>query len=503
MHVSSIGLALIKKYEGFRDGAYLDAVGVPTIGYGTTIYSDGRLVRLGETISEGEAEAELKWECDQVADRLEEPLAQIALNQNQADALISFCYNLGVGALLSSTLLRNLKSGNFSGAADEFLRWNKATIKGVKTALSGLTTRRTEERALFLSASSGGRPLPPSTSPAEQVIKAVGYRDGQSNIVVALDDQDKIVEIIEMGNASPSSLSALFKTYPNVSDFEFAGPGDQVPAGPRTIFSGLPPPLATTLAPKLNSGLLLMGSEDDDDAPDHNVKQMQSRLTDLGYSLGSLDGIFGPLTDKAVRDFQSDFFGPQNADGLVGPLTWAKLWGDAPPPRPDPGRAAVGDNFLKLTRSGARDPFGLEVLILAYYKDGQLAGSVNACSGQPRKQIFQIGKNSPQGSMEPLPEGKWSMSDIHWADGADNYSGKIWSDGLGPAKIELAYAGPGSTARAEIEIHIDWNRKKSPGTAGCVGLLNIADYKTMVGWLRESNPSSLYVDWDLGTCPTP
>jgi lysozyme len=95
------------------------------------------------------------------------------------------------------------------------------------------------------------------------------------------------------------------------------------------------------------------------------------------------------------------------------------------------------------------------------------------------------------------------MSDIHWADGADNYSGKIWSDGLGPAKIEVGFDGPGATARAEIEIHIDWNRMTSPGTAGCVGLLNVADYKTLVSWMRDTNPKSLFVDWGLGTRPAP
>jgi len=105
--------------------------------------------------------------------------------------------------------------------------------------------------------------------------------------------------------------------------------------------------------------------------------------------------------------------------------------------------------------------------------------------------------------MEPLPEGKWSLSDIRWRAGADNYSGAVWNDGLGPAKVELSYQGPGTTARAEIEIHIDWNRKTSPGTAGCVGLLNIADYRTFVGWLRDTDPRSLFVDWGLGTCPAP
>jgi lysozyme len=511
--VSANGLAIIRKYEGFRDEAYLDPVGVPTIGYGTTIYSNGQPVRMGDTISLGEAEGELKFECDEVAGRLAEHLDGVVLNQNQADALISFCYNLGVGALLGSTLLKRLKAGNLTAAADEFLQWNKATIRGVKTVLEGLSSRRADERALFVSSTAEGKPILASVSPAENVVRAVGYRDGNANVVVALAKDNSVVEIVEMGNSNPAALSALFKTYPNLSVFDIAALGQKEPEGDRIVFAGLPPPIiATTAAPKLNSALLMFGSEDDD-AADHNVKQMQARLADLGYFHSAIDGVFGPMTDKAVRDFQADFFGPSEADGLVGPLTWAKLWGDAksaPPvasPRQSPGQvktiAGKPASYLKLTKAGSRDQYGLEILTLAYYRDGQMVGSLNACSGQSRRQIFRKGVDSPAGSMEPLPEGKWSISDIHWKDGSDNYSGAVWSNGLGPAKIELTFEGPQTTARGEIEIHIDWNRKTSPGTAGCLGILNVADYKTLVAWLRDTDPNTLFVDWGLNSYQAP
>ena len=77
----------------------------------------------------------------------------------------------------------------------------------------------------------------------------------------------------------------------------------------------------------------------------------------------------------------------------------------------------------------------------------------------------------------------------------------MWNSGLGPAKIRLDYKGPDRTDRGAIEIHIDWNRRRSPGTAGCVGIRNVPDYRTLVGWLRDTDPRDLFVDWGLGTCP--
>lgn len=72
---------------------------------------------------------------------------KVGLTQGQFDATVSFTYNLGAGSLSTSTLLRKLNAGDYAGAADEFLRWNKAGGK----VLNGLTRRREAERALFLS----------------------------------------------------------------------------------------------------------------------------------------------------------------------------------------------------------------------------------------------------------------------------------------------------------------------------------------------------------------
>lgn len=74
-------------------------------------------------------------------------MLKVGVTQCQFDALVSFCYNLGAKALSTSTLMRKLNAGDTFGAADEFLRWNKAGGK----VLAGLTRRREAERALFLS----------------------------------------------------------------------------------------------------------------------------------------------------------------------------------------------------------------------------------------------------------------------------------------------------------------------------------------------------------------
>jgi hypothetical protein len=155
---------------------------------------------------------------------------------------------------------------------------------------------------------------------------------------------------------------------------------------------------------------------------------------------------------------------------------------------------------LRLTRSGARDARGLDLLRLHYIKAGRLVGELLVVSGAPGAQEFRTGARSRAGSLEPLPEGRYGISDIAWAGGRDNYAAS-WGVGLGPASVPLVYLGPGKTERSAIEIHYDANAARSPGTAGCVGVRSIGDLRTLVGWLRDSDPRDLFVDWGLGTCP--
>lgn len=172
------------------------------------------------------------------------------------------------------------------------------------------------------------------------------------------------------------------------------------------------------------------------------------------------------------------------------------------PARPAPVAPASSRPHLRLTRTGAKDARGLEKLRLHHVKGGQVVGELLVVSGAPGAQQFRSGSRSRAGSLEPLPEGRYGIEDIAWAGGRDNYAAS-WGAGLGPASVPLRYLGPGKTDRSAIEIHYDANAPTSPGTAGCVGLRSIGDLRTLVAWLRDSDPRDLYVDWGLGTCPAP
>ena len=146
MQTSDKGIALIKQFEGCKLLAYQDSVGVWTIGYGWTQPVDGKPIRAGMTIKQETAERLLKTGLVSYESDVSR-LVKVGLTQGQFDALVSFTYNLGARSLSTSTLLRKLNAGDYAGASDEFLRWNKAGGK----VLNGLTRRREAERALFLS----------------------------------------------------------------------------------------------------------------------------------------------------------------------------------------------------------------------------------------------------------------------------------------------------------------------------------------------------------------
>jgi lysozyme len=85
---------------------------------------------------------------------------KVPINQNQFDALASLHFNIGPGSFRSSTLLKKLNAKDYAGAADQFLVWNKGTINGKKVAINGLTIRRKDERAQFLSTTVAAAPEP-------------------------------------------------------------------------------------------------------------------------------------------------------------------------------------------------------------------------------------------------------------------------------------------------------------------------------------------------------
>ena len=145
--VSKAGLDLIKSFEGLFLKPYLDPIKIPTIGYGTIQYPDGKRVTMQDPeITEERALELLQHEVDKKAQAVDQ-MVKVQLNDNEFAALASFSYNVGSGALSTSTLLKLLNAGaDRSAVADQFLRWDKAGGK----QLPGLTRRRQAERSLFL-----------------------------------------------------------------------------------------------------------------------------------------------------------------------------------------------------------------------------------------------------------------------------------------------------------------------------------------------------------------
>ena len=139
--------ALCRQFEGFRSKPYLCPAGVPTIGYGSTYYADGRKVTLqDEPISEPDARALLMHELQHTY--LPGTLRNcpiLATDERKCNAIVDFCYNLGIGRLQTSTLKRKIHANDWEGAKEQLMLWTKGGGK----VLPGLFKRRTAECALL------------------------------------------------------------------------------------------------------------------------------------------------------------------------------------------------------------------------------------------------------------------------------------------------------------------------------------------------------------------
>ena len=143
-------ITLVKELEGFRSSAYVDSGGRVVIGYGMSIMN-GRKVRLGDLISEVQAETALREKLQEIQQQIL-AASTVELNSNQLVALTSFTFSVGIESVFKSTLFRKLNAGDFFGAANEFPDWNKAHMGGRLVPLAGLTKRRLTEKNLFLTA---------------------------------------------------------------------------------------------------------------------------------------------------------------------------------------------------------------------------------------------------------------------------------------------------------------------------------------------------------------
>jgi lysozyme len=135
LSASAVALVGLAVHEGYRENAYLDIVGVPTIGYGTT---EG--VKIGDRTDPIKALERALSDMQKFEGAIKQ-CVNVPLHQHEYDAYLSLSYNIGSGAFCRSTLVRKLNAGDYKGACDQILRWDRAGGKVVR----GLTIRREKE----------------------------------------------------------------------------------------------------------------------------------------------------------------------------------------------------------------------------------------------------------------------------------------------------------------------------------------------------------------------
>ena len=142
-----IAAELCKRFEGFRAKPYLCPAGIPTIGYGSTYYADGKKVTLNDSsISQEAANDLLMYELQHTyLTGVLRNCPVLATNERKCNAIVDFCYNLGVGRLQTSTLKRKINAQDWDGAKEQLMLWTKGGGK----VLPGLLKRRQAEVTLL------------------------------------------------------------------------------------------------------------------------------------------------------------------------------------------------------------------------------------------------------------------------------------------------------------------------------------------------------------------
>ena len=144
MKTSQRGIDLIHSYEQLRLKAYMPTPNDRlTIGWGST----GPDIKMGMTWTKEQADARFARDLTRFEQTVRDAIADTPTTQNQFDAMVSLCYNIGGANFTSSTLVKKHNARDYAGAAEQFGRWNKQAGK----VLNGLTRRRAEEAALYRS----------------------------------------------------------------------------------------------------------------------------------------------------------------------------------------------------------------------------------------------------------------------------------------------------------------------------------------------------------------
>ena len=142
-----LAAALCRPFEGYRAKPYLCPANVATIGYGSTYYADGKKVTLQDPpMDEPTARALLMYELEHTyLPGVLRNCPILATDERKCNAIVDFCYNLGVGRLQTSTLKRKINAQDWEEAKEQLKLWNKGGGK----VLSGLKKRRDAECLLM------------------------------------------------------------------------------------------------------------------------------------------------------------------------------------------------------------------------------------------------------------------------------------------------------------------------------------------------------------------
>ena len=202
MKVPDEGLSLIKRFEGFRGLAYRCPSGVWTIGYGHTSQAGPPAVAPGMLMSEPTAEKILRSDVEAFAQGVTAELRR-DIDDAQFSALVSFAYNVGLGACRSSSVLKAVNAGDFEAVPRRLGLW----VKGGGKVLPGLVKRRAAEAALFMGGEGGsgladtgvpepldGKPASRSTTVISGILAGLaailsgglGFGSGQGAVMLAL-----------------------------------------------------------------------------------------------------------------------------------------------------------------------------------------------------------------------------------------------------------------------------------------------------------------------------
>jgi lysozyme len=135
---------IIRQNEGCRLNTYIDATGNKTIGWGRKLPKASTLTAITQALADEWLDEDIAL-CETDLQRL----VKVGLNANQSAALVDFTYNLGLGCLAGSTLLRKLNKGDYEGAGNEFLKWDMERVDGIAEVVKGLAVRRAWEKLVW------------------------------------------------------------------------------------------------------------------------------------------------------------------------------------------------------------------------------------------------------------------------------------------------------------------------------------------------------------------